>query len=91
MTSERIISASPQIQPPLRPASKHLQALVPEPSTGPRPTNPSGTAWNNVADRVGKFPSVRLSLPSGSEEAGRTRQSQSGGNSVRYGKDNEPP
>lgn len=48
----------------------------------PRSTTRSGTAGNNVADRVGKFPSVRLILPSRPGESGRTRQSQSGGNTV---------
>lgn len=48
----------------------------------PRSTIRSGTAWNNVADRVGKFPSLRLILPSRPEETGGTRQSQSRGNTV---------
>lgn len=37
---------------------------------------------NNVADRVGEFLSLRLILPSRPKETGRTRQSQSGGNTV---------
>lgn len=37
---------------------------------------------NNVADRVGEFPSLRLNLARRPEETGRTRQSQSGGNAV---------
>lgn len=40
----------------------------------------SGAACNNVADRAGEFPSLRLILPSRPEETGRTRQSQSRGN-----------
>lgn len=79
VTPERIIP------PPLLRSSQAFLPSSPgfgagaEPSRGPRPTNRSGTAWNNVADRVGEFPPLRLSLPSRCEETGRTGQSQSRG------------